>query len=85
LEVVAHENIVIQSIHDSCEKRLEDIQQDFEMKLVDAWRMVKRGHEVEESSDLKDEEDEDEARMEASLEAKSDPGLLHIRNGVKSV
>ncbi|KAG2144480.1 hypothetical protein DEU56DRAFT_754152 [Suillus clintonianus] len=78
LEVVAHQNIVIQSIHNSCEKRLNDMQQDFEMKLAGVLQTVEKGHGDGESSDEDDKEDEDEARIEASLEAKGDPGLLAV-------
>ncbi|KAG1855658.1 hypothetical protein DFJ58DRAFT_841086 [Suillus subalutaceus] len=85
MEVVAHQNITIQSIHDSCKKHLTEMRQDFEMKLADALQTVKRGHDDKESSDEDDEEekDKDEARMEASLEAVIRHTFSHMLSTVK--
>jgi hypothetical protein len=78
MEVVAHQlNIAIYNTQQFCDKQITDMKQYFEVKLAEA--LQKKEDDGDDDSDDNDGDD-DEARMEASLEAKSDPGLLVSTN-----
>lgn len=75
MEVVAHQlNLAIHNTQQFCDKRITDMKEYFEAKLVEATAWQKDEDEDDDSDD--DDSDDDEARVEASLEAKGDPGLL---------
>lgn len=77
MEVVAHQlNLMIYNTQQFCDKQITDMKQYFKVKLMEA--LQKKEGDGDDSDN--DDGDDNKARMEVSLEAKGDPGLLVSTN-----